>query len=40
MEHLFNECIYGSRELGLVDTFIFRVIDEFNTVDRITLNVM
>lgn len=40
MEHLFNEYIYGSRELGLLDTFIFTVIDEFNTVDKILLNAM
>lgn len=38
--HLFNECIHSGRELGLVDTFIFRVRNEFNTVDRIILNVM
>lgn len=40
MEHLFNGYICGSRELGLVNRFIFMVIDKFNTVDKILLNAM
>lgn len=40
MEHLFIEYICGSRELETVYSFISRVINKLNIVDRILLNAM